>query len=235
MSNFLENIPLIVFGLLFLLVFSVFLIGGFLILTAKGDGQKIEKGKDLLRDSLYGFFIVLLIVLVSWLVTFLLKRGERLKLSSFAGGFPPSPAAVDYPPPPQFIKIGQLYFNGPRALKGNNLIATPVLYSVLCKKDNGHGPSSLAKSGEYDIIYIGYIENVKKTDKAIDLLKNKQYNCWLEHCGKKVENLYIAFQALAKGREGEGEKIRQILENRINPLCGTPVSSVKSNNGNNNE
>ena len=205
-SNLPENIPFIIFGLILSVVFIIFLRGVFYILTAGKNGQKIEKGRRILLNSLYGFFVVLLVILVFFSVTYLLGKGEKLKPSSLPGEFPPSPAA-NYPPSPQFVKIGKYYFNGPGILANNNIIATPLLYTVLCKKDN-----------EYDIIYIGSVGNI---DTTTDLFKHEQYDCWLKNCDQDDKNLYVAFFpfSLEEFRAEEEEKIQQNLEEQTSPHC----------------
>lgn len=196
--NFLEIFPLFIFSLAFFIIFILLLWGGFLLLSAKGDDWKTEKGKKLLLNSLYGLCIVLIIVSVFFLITYLLKKGEGLTPSEF----PPSPAA-NFPPPPQFIEIGKYYFTGPLPLKENDLIGKPAIYTILCKKNQ-----------EYDKIYIG------ETGGRIQLLEHGQYNCWMENCGKKLGNLYVAvFRPSEKYSSTERKRIREELEEQINPPC----------------
>ncbi len=210
-SNLSENIPLLVFSLILSAVFIIFLRGVFYMLTAGENSQKIEKGRKILLNSLYGFFVVLLVILVFFSITYLLKKGEKLKPSSLPGEFPPSPAA-NYPPPPQFVKIGKYYFKGPELLADNNVIAVPLLYTVLCKRDNG-----------YDIIYVGNVGNI---EGATDLFKDEQYSCWLNNCGQKDRNLYITFFQFSSENFNikEQEKIQQNLKEQISPPC--PVVEI---------
>jgi len=215
MSNLLENIPLIVFFLALSAVFIIFLVGVFFTITARKDSQKIEKGKKILLSSLYGLFIVLLMTLVFFSVNYLLKRAYSPKPPLVLGKLPSSPA-VNYPPPPQFIKIGRYYLNGPWPLGDNSIITTSLLYAILCKKDD-----------KYDIIYI---EDVGKIEAAIDLSKKEQYDCWLKNCSQEAENLYIAlsqsYSDSEKHSPEEKKKIQQDLENQTNPSCRASIPSL---------
>jgi hypothetical protein len=207
-----ENIPLIIFALLFCLIFIVFSKGIFFILTAKKNEALKEKGRKILLNSLYGFSTLLLIVLVFSSVTYILKKRGGLTLYYPIKEFPPS-LAVNYPPPPQFIKIGKFYFNGPYLLEKNIAVKPPFLYTILCRE-----------SDKYDIISIGSINYVKK---IIPWSRQSLYGCWLKNCGNNKKNLYISFfQILSKsGQSAEIKKIQQNLQEEISPVCFEPVKN----------
>ena len=195
--------------MLFFLVFVVFIAGIIIFLTAKEDELKVEKGKSFLRNSIYGFFVVLIIFIVFLSSIYFLNKREMSIRNIPMKGIPPSPVSANYPPPLKFVKVGKFYFRGPLALKNNNLVSVPILYAVLCK--NGE---------KYDTVYVGGIYNPKK---SVDLLKNEEYSCWLNHCEKNSNNLYFAFQFLSNNLKNEQirdiEKNRKILEVRTNSLC----------------
>ena len=166
--------------------------------------QPIEnfKGRRILLISLYCLFMILLVILAFFAVSYLLKKGEVFKPSPASGEFPASPIG-DFPPAPQFIEISGYYFEGPwslEILKEENIALISDLYglyAILCKKD-----------GEYDIIDIG---------KTGEEQTETQYSCWLEKCNQKVENFYIALL-----RAGDKNKIIEIIEylnNKVNPSC----------------
>ena len=132
----------------------------------------------------------------------------------------PPPPFINYPPPPQFIKIGNFYFSKPLKLNEENYITVSALYAILCKKNN-----------KYDIIYIGNVEG--NNEEPANLLENEQYNCWLEYCGQETKNLYVAFRILKKNQKKKEEKIQkilEILENQTNPVCQTSNSHSESIN-----
>lgn len=195
--DFLTNLPLIIFSLGFFVVFVIFLFGGFILLSARGEVQELERGRRIVLNSLYSLFVILLIVLVFFTVSYLLKKGEVFKPKPASGEFPVSPVG-SFPPAPQFIEIGGYYFEGPWSLEmlsKQKVAPSPDvygLYAILCKKN-----------GEYDIINIG------ETDK-----EQVQYDCWLENCNQKVENLYIALL-----HADDKNKIIEYLNNKVNPPC----------------
>jgi len=201
-----ENLPTFIFLLAFFVIFVIFIFGGFLMLKAGSDVQKIERGRRILLNSLYVLFITLLITFVFFLVTYLLQKGEVLKPPEVPGEFPPSLAA-GFPPAPQFIEIGEYYFNGPWLLKKNNVMDKAGVFTILCKKN-----------GEYDIIYIG------ESEKASRLSKHSQYRCWLENCNQEIKNLYLAVFGMLTGESDYAarRKFKEELEKQINPPCPPP-------------
>lgn len=208
MNYFLENLPYFIFILALCVIFVLFLFGGFLLLSAGGEKQKTEKGRKFLLNSLYGLFTLLLIILVFFLVTYLLQRGDVLRPLPIPGEFPPSPAA-SFPPPPQFIEIGRYSFSGTWSLKENNFIGKPAIYSILCKKN-----------GEYDIM------DIERTEGRVQLLEQEQYGCWLENCEQKLKNLYLAIFLTPPDKydPARKEKIKEELKKQINPPC--PVEKI---------
>lgn len=179
-----------------------------MLLTAKDDEARKEKGSRILLNSLYSFLTVLIIALVFFSVSYFLRRGEILRPSPAPGEFPPS-LAVNFPPPPQFINVDGYYFNGPWLLKKNEFIEKFALYLVLCKKNE-----------EYDIIYIG------QTEGREQLLEEEQYKCWIENCEQSSKNLYLGVFPTPSERYGPGEReeIKEGLRTQINPPC-PPVES----------
>lgn len=163
--------------------------------------QPIEnfRGKRILLIFLYGLFMILVVVLVFFVVTYLLKKGQVFKPNPASGEFPASPIG-DFPPAPQFIEIGGYYFEGPWSLETLNEKNIALfsdlygLYAILCKKD-----------GEYDII------DIRETNKE---QTETQYNCRLEKCNQKVENLYIALL-----HTDDKNKVIEYLNNKVNPSC----------------
>jgi len=201
-----ENLPIFIFLLAFFVIFVIFIFGGFVMLKAGSDVQKIERGRKILLNSLYVLFITLLITFVFFLVTYLLQKGEVLKPPEVPGEFPPSLAA-GFPPAPQFIEIGEYYFNGPWLLKKNNVMDKAGVFTILCKKN-----------GEYDIIYIG------ENEKASRLLEHSQYRCWLENCNQEIKNLYLAVFWMPTGESDYAARreFKEELEKQINPPCPPP-------------
>lgn len=206
--NFFENIPLFVLTLAFFVVFVIFLFGGFLLLFAGRNIEKIERGRRVLLNSLYALFTVLLIVLVFFTVTYLLKKGEVLLPQQSLGEFPSSPAA-NFPPPPQFIKIGEYYFMGLWLLEEYDLIGKSALYAIFCKRNE-----------EYDIMYIGDIEGRKKQIFGIE-----EYECLMEGCSQGSENFYIAILEIPPEAYNSADRkaIRKELINQLNPSCSPAI------------
>lgn len=98
--DFLANLPLIIFSLGVFIVFVIFLFGGFILLSAGRDPQRIERGRRILLNSLYGLFVILLVALVFFAVSYLLKKGEVFKPKPASGEFPASPVGK-FPPGPE--------------------------------------------------------------------------------------------------------------------------------------
>jgi len=214
--NFLSNLPLLVFSFAFLVVFVLFIRGGILLLlVGEEDEEKTEKGRAIVLKALYSLFALLLIVFVFFSVTYLLKKGEVLLPTAAPGDFPPSPD-VNFPPPPQFIKVGEYSFTGPWLFDENNVINKPAIYTILCKKNENYDPSSLVKGEGYDIIHIG------DTGSKEQLLKNKEYSCWVNNC--KLKDIYLAvlFTPTDKYPSERSQKIREELKSQINPPCPVP-------------
>jgi len=147
---------------------------------------------------LYIIFVISLIVLTVFLVTWLLKEGEVLLPPSATGEFPPGPLTT-FPQPPEFIEIGDYYFSGPWSLESLKEINIPisrdlfVLFAVLCKRNE-----------EYDIMYIGGTEQ-----------RDVDYECWMENCNQEVQNLYMAVFLASS----DPVKIKDKLNRRLNPVC----------------
>lgn len=205
--DFLKNLPFYIFILVLFGIFSNFIRGGFILLKI-GEEEEIERGRRIILTSLYSLFVLLLITFVFFLVTYLLQQGEVLKPLPGPGGFPASPFG-NFPPAPQFIKIGGYYFAGPFLLSQNNSISSPAVYSILCKTDE-----------EYDIIYIGETAGKSK------LLQDKQYKCWVEECDNEIKNLYVAmfWMPVKDYSYSDREKFRKYLEDELLPLCSQNTS-----------
>ena len=205
-NNFdlLSNIPLLFFAACFFAIFILFLWGGIISLKAKGNPEKVEKGRKILSAAIVSFCVILLAALIFYLVGFLLQRWEASRATRIPGEFPPSSAA-NFPPAPQFVKLGEYYFTGPWSLKKNNIISDSVVYTILCKKD-----------GEYDIIYID------QTTKA-KLLKHEQYRCWLENCNHELKNLYIAIFWASKDKytATKRKELKEELMSQLNTACSS--------------
>jgi len=202
--NIIENIPLIIFALFFLVVFILFIYAAIVLLLAKGDFEKIQKGRKILLRAFIGLFIVLLFTLVFYSVSYFLKKGQVFVPAEVSGEFPSSPS-VNFPPPPEVILIGEYYFNGPVALKSYTYIKPASIYSILCKNND-----------EYDIIYIG--EGVRKK-----LLEEEQYKCWISKCGNDIKNLYLAIFWAPEGTYNPQARrsIKTSIEEIEEPLCAS--------------
>jgi len=128
--------------------------------------------EKILRISLYAFSAILLIVIVFLSTVWILNKFSEPKPE--VGEFPVSPITSNFPPPPEFIKIAELYFSGPYSLKNNSTLKTDSLFSILCKQED-----------DYGIMYIG------DTTEGFNLLSNASYSCWFDNCGDG-NNLYVA-------------------------------------------
>ena len=205
-TNFdlLTDLPLLIFAIFFVVVFALFVLGGVLLLIAKGDAVRVQKGRKVLFTALICLFIVLLIMLVFYLVTYLVRRGESLVPKFVSGEFPISPA-INFPPPNNFMNLGGYYFNGPFSLKKVRAIEEKAcVYAVLCK--NGE---------KYDIIYVDVSEQYNR------LLKNQNYGCWVEKCNRNPNDLSLAilwtspiiYDSIKRNT------IKDSLQKEFNPPC----------------
>ncbi len=201
--DFLANLPVLVLTFIFFVVFIIFIRGGIILLKAKDDEEREKQGSKILLNSLYGFLTILIVALVFFLVSYLLRKGETLQPQEVSEEFPSS-LAVDFPPPPQFINVGEYYFTGPWLLKKSQFIKEAALYTILCKKNE-----------EYDIIYIG------QTEGREQLLRHEQYKCWVENCGRNSKDIYLGiFWTPSERYNAEQKKeIKESLKKQISPPC----------------
>lgn len=170
--DLITNLPLIFFGLCFVIDFILFLWAGITLLKAEGNMLKVEKGRKLLSNAFVVLFLILLVMVVFYLISYFLREGKVFQPSPESSGeFPPPLHIGSFPPAPEFMTIGKYHFTGPWPLSGNQRIRDIAVTAVLCKKN-----------GEYDIIYIGSASGDK-------LMRHQEYSCWLENCDK---NLYLA-------------------------------------------
>lgn len=202
--NIVENLPFIIFNLGFFIIFIFFLFGSFVWVFGKGEVQKIERGQRIILNSLYGLFVLLLVALVFFLGTYLLKKGEVLKPPPASEDFPSAPVSI-VPPPPEFIEVGGSYFSGPWSLQEleekNIFEGTKIsgLYTILCKKN-----------GDYGIIHIGRIGG-----------EQTNYQCWLENCGNKIGNLYMAVLSMSAEKFDRTaiENLAGEIKNKVHQSC----------------
>jgi len=206
--DFLTNLPYLIFSLLSLIVLGLFIWATVLILTAKEDQNKAQKGRKILLNALIGLFIVLLVILVFFVVKAVLQNGKALQPAVIYSGFPATPAA-NFPPPAIYTKLSSYYFTGPFSLKGNSVFPADknAVYAVSCKNTSG-----------YDIIYIS------KNESQNDLLKSQDYRCWLEKCSQNLKNLYISIlwtdQRLYDSVRRD--EIVSSLRQTFSPACSQP-------------
>ena len=202
--NIVENLPFIIFNLVFFVIFIFFVYGAVVLLLGRADQQKTEKGERIILRSLYILFILLLVALVFFLGTYLLKKGDVLKPPPASEDFPSAPVSIT-PLPPEFIKVGGYYFSGPWSLKELEKkkvfenINISGLYTILCQKN-----------GDYGIIYTGRIGG-----------EQTNYQCWLENCGNKIENIYMAILEMSakKFDRTAMENLAREIKNKVKPPC----------------
>lgn len=148
----------------------------------------------------YISFVIFILVITFFLVTWLLQRGEVLLPPPSSEEFPPEPLAT-FPQPPEFIEIGDYYFSGPWVLETLEAISAPstpnlsILLAILCKRNE-----------EYDIMYIGGTRQ-----------KDVDYECWAENCSQETESFYFAtFLTFS-----DPIKIMDELNRRLSPVCSS--------------
>ncbi|MBU2544945.1 hypothetical protein KKC65_00605 [Patescibacteria group bacterium] len=153
--------------------------------------------RKILTWVIYVLSAILLVVVVFFLTLWLLNKFAS-PAPIILGGKPTSPIGDSFPPPPNFIKLSGLYFDGPQLLKDNSGIDKAAIFLILCQKDT-----------DYGIIYIG------ETEGGINLSSDA---CWIDSCGG---SLYVAKfwvsteQYKTKDRQG----LRKLLETENNPSC----------------
>ena len=99
--GFLENIPFIIFNAAFFIIFIAFVFGAAVLAFSRSDPQKIERGRKIILKSLYALLILLLVALVFFLVSYLIKKGEALRPAPASKDFPQAPFSI-FPPGPEF-------------------------------------------------------------------------------------------------------------------------------------
>ncbi|MFH1656821.1 MAG: hypothetical protein ABH956_03620 [Candidatus Nealsonbacteria bacterium] len=202
--NIIQNIPLIISAFLFFINFILFIWAGIILFTAKENFEKIEKGRKLLTNALIVLFLILLVLIVFYFITFLLRKGEVFQdIPDGAGEFPPYVHLESFPSSPESIDIGNYHFAGPWKFDNNQSIKETAITSILCKKNE-----------EYDILYIGDIT-------GDNFIRNKNYGCWLENCDNSIKNLYVAvlYTHYDVYEAGEKELIQLELNEQIQPVC----------------
>ena len=201
--NFLENLPVIIFSLLALIVFVLFIIGGIFSLTAKGDPLKTDRGRKFLFYGFWSAFLLVLVVIIFYAVNYFLWQNEISRTQQVTGEFPAS-ASINFPPAPEFIKLGKYYFNGPFSLQKNDFFTETYIYAILCKATN-----------EYVIIDVGEGDKYKKFSG------NEHYSCWLSNCQKNIKNVYAAV-IWTPSQRYNSSKITEIIDDikkQFNPSC----------------
>lgn len=201
-NNFdlLANLPAIFFAFCFFINFIIFSWGGIVLLLAKGDQYKIEKGKKLFNWAFTILFIILLLLAVFFIISYLLQQGEVFKVSGQASEeFPPSYHLGVFPPEPQFINIEGYNFTGPFEVDLMDRITELAIFAVFC---------------DDKLLYIG--DNIRSAPAL-----NQNYSCWLENCGNQKKNIRIAFLWTPADKYDPIEKtdIKNKINKNLNPPC----------------
>ncbi len=195
--DIIANLPAVIFALLFFVSFVLCLRGGIILLRRRPE--KMEKGRKLLIRGIIFFFIIALVALVFYLVSYLLQTWYLSKAKKGIGEFPAS-ASVNFPSSPEFLKIEGHYFRGPYSLNDTGFIEEKCVYAVLCPKEEG-----------YDKIYIGEGSRIYLKDSI-------RKACWLENCDRDLE-VAILWTPINSYSPAEAKSIRKSIEEKVNPPC----------------
>lgn len=196
--NIIINLPVIFFGFCFVISALFFIWAGFRLIKARKEGitdeEELASAKRNLSIAFFCFLGLLLVIAVFYGVSALLKKGEVFNAPEAGNEIPGSPA-YGFPPPPNYVKVGNYYFNGPLLLKNYNAISAPIIYAILCRKNNS-----------YDIMDINIADKVQ-------LLTLPDYKCWLDNCNNNLNDIYIA------AFWPQSEDIKKNLIIQLNPIC----------------
>lgn len=199
--DILRNLPLIVFGLGFVINLVIFLLAGFKLLRANGDMLKVEQGRKTLSNAFIMLFLILVVMISFYFISFLLRQGKVFQPKpSSEGEFPPTSYLESFPESPEFIDLKGYNFNGPWEFNADDRVEDIGITAILCQRGE-----------EYDTIYIGDATGDK-------LMRHDQFICWRESCNTK---LYIAVMrtALDTYDASERNQIELKLNEEFNPPC----------------
>ncbi len=162
--------------------------------------------RSIIIKLFYLLIVIFSAVLVFFLVTYLIKRGEAFLPPQASGDFPVSPLSGALPPQPEFIGIGGYYFSAPLAIKSKSSISGPAFFAILCSTGD-----------KYDIIQAGSVTKGNKTG----LLEGNDYKCWLANCRNNADNIFVSvFSFSAQAYEaGRFEKMGKNLEGHMASPC----------------
>ena len=177
MDNLFNYLPIIILLMAFFSVFFIFIFGVLILLKSVGDEQEERRARYYIILSFYSLIAISIAVLIFFLVTYLIRRGETFLPPQSSGDFPVSPLSEALPSQPEFIGINGYYFSVPVAIKNRSSISGPAFFAVFCRVGE-----------KYDIIQIG---NVSKGNKA-ELLEGNNYKCWLTNCQNNIDNIFVS-------------------------------------------
>lgn len=200
--DLLASLPVIFFAICFFVNFLIFLWGGVILLLAKGDPVKIEKGKKTFTRAFTVLFIILLIMAVFFIISYLLQQGEVFKLTTQASEeFPPPYHLGIFSPAPEYIDMAKYHFTGPFKIDLSERLSELAVYAILCKKGD-----------KYDVLGI-------EEDTRSVFIKQENYSCWAKNC--ELKDIYIAILWTPSDKYSAPEKaaIKEELIKSENPIC----------------
>ncbi len=208
MSNLFNYLPIVIILIAFSVVFFIFIFGIFILLRSRGDELEEQKAKNIIIKSFYLLIVVFAGVLVFFLVSYLIKRGEAFLPPQASGDFPVSPLSTALPPRPEFISINGYGFSAPIAIKIQNNISGPAFFAVLC-----------SQGYKYDIMQIGSVNKAVKFDFSEG---TDNYKCWLANCGNNANDIFVSSYSLSSQAYQTGifEKMTSALKGKITSSCG---------------
>jgi hypothetical protein len=157
---------------------------------------------------LYGLIVISVALLVFFLVTYLIKRGEAFLPPQASGDFPVSPLSTSLPARPEFISINGYDFSAPVVAKSQGNISGPAFFAVFCRQ-----------GARYDIMQIGSANKAVKVDFSAE---TENYKCWLANCGNNADDIFVSFYAFSSPAYQAGifEKMAVALKGKIASPCG---------------
>ncbi len=181
-------LPEIIFSFLIL----IFLIAFFWIIKILyyTEGVDLEKKKK----NIVFLTIVIIVILVPYLVSLLLQKGERMRPLEILEVEQPE-FLVEFPPNPSFVEIEDYYFAGPWQINERYQESPGALWIVLC---------------ENDIIGTGFFF----PDNPV--FTSEQRQCFLTECSNPY---YATLPIFKDGQIPGAEKLFNYLINKFNPQC----------------